>query len=235
MGLMLDAGRVVLSAAPLPALPLPPWAGCAGTRRAARATAREIHGVWWVARGDGGGMARPPAGLYASRSEDGGLHWSSPVAVDTTDAGTLGCDRPPAAIAADSSTGYVHVAYYAESLGGGGVFFAHSMDRGHLFHDPVAVVYGPRPSFTSVAAVGDTVAVAYEDPNVREGSAIVLALSRTAGHIFEDRVAVSGSLPGQHPHVALAPGGGRVAVAWQRRDDGASTVRVGKLRSGSRS
>jgi hypothetical protein len=77
----------------------------------------------------------------------------------------------------------VHIAYFAEPREGSGVFYAHSMDNGVTFHTPVAVVFGDKASAVSVAASGDTVAVAYEDPN-SERPAIGLALSRTIGHIF---------------------------------------------------
>ncbi|GAC1697847.1 MAG: hypothetical protein NVS9B3_15490 [Gemmatimonadaceae bacterium] len=216
------------------------WAACRGSVREARASSRELHRVWWVAR------ANRSAALLASRSDDGGREWSPPVVVDSADTGSLGCDRPPPAIAADSATGYVHVAYYAEpggegggggraGGGGGGIFYAHSMDRGRLFHSPVAILFGGRPSLTAVAAVSDTVAVAFQDPNEKGEGAVALALSRTAGHIFEDRIAVSAGPTVGHPLVALAPAGGRVAVAWQERENTPMIVRVGQIRPHGRS
>jgi hypothetical protein len=101
---------------------------------------------------------------------------------DSSDHSARGCGRPAPAIAANPS-GYVHLAYFAEPPQGSGVFYVHSMDKGVTFHAPVAVVFGDKPSAVSVAARGDTVAVAYEDPN-SERPAIGVALSRTTGHIF---------------------------------------------------
>jgi hypothetical protein len=123
--------------------------------------------------------------------------------------------------------------------GAPGVFFAHSMPGPLLFHAPVPIVYGERPGRTSVAASGDVVAVAYEDPNGVEPR-IGLALSRTLGHVFEHRVPVStGVGAALEPRVALASG--MVVVAWRQGRsahapiDGAATapgpmmLRLGEL------
>ena len=61
-----------------------------------------------------------------------------------------------------------------------------------MFHAPVGIVYGEGLAETSVAGHGDTVAVAYQDPNGPEPH-IVLALSVTAGRAFPDRLEVSGN------------------------------------------
>lgn len=163
-------------------LPIPDSTPCRATVRIARA-GKSFFAVWWSVRPDSS------AALVASRSDDGGP-WTRIVSVDTTDAGRRGCNRPPPSIAADAGTGYVHIAYFIEPLSGAGIFSIHSMDRDSSFHAPVAIVYGARPSSTSITAEGGKVAVAYEDPNGSRHQ-IFVALSRTMGHIFEARIPVS--------------------------------------------
>ena len=132
--------------------------------------------------------------------------------VDSTDTGRVGCRRPPPSIAADREN--VHVAYAMAAKEGPGIFASHSMDRGMTFHSPVAVVYGERLGLTAIAARGDTVAVAYEDPN-SDPQRVGLAFSRTMGHTFEARQLVSPvTSPAHDPGVAV--GGGRIAVTWLR-------------------
>jgi len=80
----------------------------------------------------------------------------------------------------------VHVAYFLEPAAGSGIFFAHSMDSAATFHAPVPIVFGRNPSHVSVAARGDRVVVAYEDPNA-EHPLVGVALSNTMGHLFENR------------------------------------------------
>jgi len=152
---------------------------CPASLRIASA-GRFSYAVWWQARADSSAM------LMASRSS-GGMGWSHPVIADSTDHGVRGCGRPAPSIAADSVSGYVHLAYFAEPANGSGVFFAHSMDSSATFHSPVPIVFGKNPSRTSTASAGDRVVVAYEDPNdVRPR--IGLALSKTMGHIFDETV-----------------------------------------------
>jgi hypothetical protein len=105
------------------------------------------------------------------------------------------------------------------------------MDRGTMFHAPVAITYGERPSATALASSGDTVAVAYLDPNAAVPQ-LWLALSHTTGHIFESRTAVSSAnLAASRPLVAIS--GRRVAVAWTETARGggaaATLVRVGRM------
>ena len=116
-----------------------------------------------------------------------GRTWATPVVADSTDRGPRGCGRPAPAIAADDSSGYLHLAYFAEPESGAGVYFAHSMDAGATFHSPVPIVFGRNPSRVSVGSKGDRVAVAYEDPNASQ-PIIGVALSKTMGHIFENRI-----------------------------------------------
>jgi hypothetical protein len=204
---VLDGGAAPAFAPPL--APPAEWAPadlCAGSARYAAATAGRWYAVGWLRRADRTAL------LASARSDDGGRTWGRLVPVDSLDRGRTACDRPAPSIAADSASGYVHVAYFLEAPEGAGVFFSHSMDRGELFHAPVPIMYGTRPSAADVAARGDTVVVAFEEPN--GGRARVgVALSRTMGHLFEDRLTVSGSnAPAVRPRVAL--GAGRLAVAW---------------------
>jgi len=64
------------------------------------------------------------------------------------------------------------------------------MDSGRTFHSPVPIVFGDNPGFVSVAAEGDRVAVAYDDPNSVQPT-IGIALSRTMGHIFKPGAPIS--------------------------------------------
>ena len=227
--LPLDA-RLVLHADGSPALETiasvtttsPDSAACPGSFRVAAASPTEIYSVWWSRR-DGG-----RAVLLAARSDDAGETWARAVPVDTTDRGTAGCARPEPAIAADASSGYVHVTYFLNGPGGPGVFFAHSMERGELFHSPVPIMYGDRPSATAVAAADSVVVVAFEDPN-SERSQIALAMSRTWGHIFapERPDASTGAPSAERPLVALRQS--VIAVGWHGKDR-AVVARVGTLK-----
>ena len=212
MRLVVDtAGRVGWVAAD----PLPPSipaaaTACPGSRRLARAGAGDMYAVWWQPRPDSS------AALLAARSTDGGRSWPQVAPVDTADRGVSGCRRPAPAVVADAASGYVHVAYALVAPGGTpGIFFAHSMPGHFMFHAPVPIVYGERPGQTSVAASGDVVAVAYEDPNARDPR-VGLAISKTLGHTFAHRVPVSTGIGAAvEPRVALA--GATVAVAWRQR------------------
>jgi hypothetical protein len=200
---------------------------CAGSLVLAHAGPR-LYAAWWRVRPDSGALLR------AAHSEDGGRTWSAPAPVDTTDQSVSGCRRTPPAIAADSASGYVHVVFALLGREGPGLFYAHSMDAGAMFHSAVPIFYGDRLGRASVAADGDHVAVAFEDPNSRS-LRVGLALSRTMGHIFEER-----QLPisddneiASRPMVAVK--GQRIAVAWLRGDPSddrpdALAVRTGTLR-----
>jgi hypothetical protein len=169
--------------------------------------------------------ASPTASLVVARSTDGGVSWAPAVMADSTDRGRSGCRRPAPFITADSLNGFVHVVYFMVAAEGAGVFFVHSMEGGAMFHSPVVIVYGERVSAAAVASRGDTVAVAYENPNA-DSPQIWLALSKTAGHIFERRLAVSPATSvASRPAVAVR--NGRVAVAWfdtERGGGNAATV-----------
>ena len=208
----------------IPAAPSAPndSAACPGSFRTSASSSTEIYGVWWSRRDAGRAV------LLASRSDDAGGTWMPAVPVDTTDRGAVGCARPAPAIAADGSSGYVHVTYFLDAVGGPGVFFAHSMERGELFHSPVPIVYGDRPSSTAVAAADSVVVVAFEDPN-GERAQIALAMSRTWGHIFtpERPEASTGAPEAEGPLVALRKG--LVAVGWHGKDR-TVVARVGTLK-----
>jgi hypothetical protein len=103
------------------------------------------------------------------------------------------------------------------------------MDRGEMFHSPVPIMYGDRPSSTAVAAADSVVVVAFEDPNSQRAQ-IALAMSRTWGHIFvpERPEASSGTPDAERPLVALRKQ--LVAVGWHGKDRGV-VARVGTLKA----
>ena len=217
-------GEMHYVAAPVVTAPQPtattPNGACPGSLRTVR-TGNDIYGAWWEVRDDSSAV------LMAGRSVDAGKSWGIVQPADTLDRSRRGCARPAPAIDADSSTNYVDFAYFLEAAEGPGVFFTHSMDARKLgtgdgvFHSPVPVVYGPKPSIVSLAARGDRVAVAYEDPN-GDRSMVGLALSRTMGHIFEQRLLVSqADLPASDPVLEMR--GDSVKVQWLERADTASS------------
>ena len=230
--LVIDAdGRAALRnvAPPVPAT-MPTAGACPGSVRFANAGGGEMYGVWWAPRPDGS------VRLLSARSVDGGASWEAPVPVDTTDRGQRGCARPAPGVAADSTTGYVHVVYYVEGPDGPGLFFSHSMERGELYHEPVPVVYGKGPVSAAVASDGNTVVVAYEDPNAQRPR-VGLQISRTMGHLFEERIPIvsGGNTASSEPRVAVR--GETVAVSWVERptgsrgdEPGVNIVKVGEMR-----
>ena len=197
---------------------------CPGSLVVSRAGPR-LYAAWWRARPDSG------AHLLAAHSENGGGSWSIPSPVDTTDQSVTGCNRAPPAIAADSASGYVHVVFSLLGREGPGLFYAHSMDAGATFHSAVPIFYGDRLGRSSVAADGDVVAVAFEDPNSRSPR-VGLALSRTMGHIFEERLLPISDDNGIATHPLAAVRGRRIAVAWQRAAASDSTPAVLAIRTG---
>jgi hypothetical protein len=183
----------------------PQAAGCAASVRATRKGSL-LLAAWWTARNDSSGVLR------VSQSADGGKTWTPPVVADSTDRSVRGCGRPPPSIAADSASGYLYLAYFAEPVSGRGIFFAHSMDSGQTFHAPVPIVFGDNAAWVSVAADGDRVAVAYEDPNSQKPS-VGVAVSRSMGHIFKAGELVSSDNErARQPTVQVA--GDTVRVWW---------------------
>ena len=215
-------GAPMLESMPVVATTPADTAACVGSLRVAALSATELYAVWWSRRENG------RAALVSSRSDDAGTTWNRIVPVDTLDRGAMSCSRPAPSIAADDKSGYVHVTYFLHGPDGPGVFFSHSMERGELFHAPVPIMYGDRPSASAVTSADSVVVVAFEDPNSARKQ-IMLAMSRTWGHIFSrERLDVSAGTPmAEHPFVALrAP---FVAVAWQTPDKSV-VARVGSLR-----
>jgi hypothetical protein len=144
----------------------------------------------------------------------------------------MGCSRAPPAIAADSASGYVHVAFALVGKEGPGLFFAHSMDGGATFHAAVPIFYGERLGRSSVAADGEHVVVAFEDPNSR-APRVGLALSRTMGHIFEERILPISADNGAAMNPRAAIRGRRVAVAWDRSPPSDSAAALIAIQTGT--
>lgn len=192
---------------------------CAASLRLIRGADQpdRVYAVWWAARSDSS------AGLYAATSANRGATWDASQSVDSTDRSAVGCARPAPSVATSDSL--LHIAYAMKAPEGTGVFFAHSMDRGRMFHSPVPVAYGERLVATAIAAQGDDVVVAYEDPS---GGAerIGVAASRTQGHIFElHAVASSEQDDATSPRVAIR--GHTIAVAWRVRPPGEAGTGIG--------
>ncbi len=143
------------------------------------------YATWWRVNADSS------ATLMVARARSTG-DWGKPVVADSTDHSRRGCGRPAPSISVDRVNGYVHLAYFLEPDAGPGIFFAHSMDSAVTFHATVPIVFGRNPSRVSIASLGQRVAVAYEDPNAQE-PVIGVALSRTMGHLFEQRMQVTSS------------------------------------------
>lgn len=183
---------------------VPSAAACPGSLRIAKAGGDQ-YAVWWESRADSSVV------LMSSR-EARKKGWAAPIAADTTDHGVRGCGRPAPAIAADSASGYVHIAYFSEPKSGPGIFFAHSMDKAGTFHSPVPIVFGRNPSRVSVSSNGDRVAVAYEDPNSSQ-PLVGVAMSRSIGHIFESR-AVASSENGRARQPVIRLRGDSILLWW---------------------
>jgi len=220
--LLIDAGepRFTTDTAALVAPEIP--GSCPGSARVALSgpSGTERYIAWWAPRPDSS------AALLSARSTDAGRSWSAPEPVDTADHRAVGCSRPAPAIAADSASGYVHVAYSMRDAQGAGIFFSHSMDRGRMFHWPVTIVYGDHLTDVAIAARGDTVAVAYIEPS-SDHPQLGLALSHTMGHIFENRLTVPSSADASDPAIAIAAG--RIGVAWVHQTPGGAASLVTRI------
>ncbi len=209
--------RSAIMSANLPAIP-GTSAPCIRSIRTA-GNAGQLFRAWWSSRSDSSVV------LSLQGSPDGGRAWQPPVEVEPRDRGRRGCDRPAPGLSYDSTSGYVHLVYFIEASDGAGVFFAHSMDKGRMFHSPVPVVYGSSPSVASVAGHGDSVVVVFEDPNSTTPR-IGIVLSHATGHIFDQRGQVTpDDVPAVTPWVSLE--GRRITVWWNTPSDSTSTDRVG--------
>lgn len=217
--------------APVETETLPPrgGAGCADIVIVGRGEAR--YAAWWE-EGKGGSSV-----LMLARSPDGGAHWETPLVADDRDAGSMGCRRPVPALFADDLTEYLHVTYHISPPGSAGIYFTHSMHAPELgrssngvLHTPVPVAHGQGPSRSAVAGRGDTVVVAFEDPNGGNKKRILLAFSTGAGHVFGTYEPVSQpALIRERPRVSLA--GDSVRVEWTEQIGGVlrAASRTGKL------
>jgi hypothetical protein len=193
---------------------------CPGSVRSVKGTTH-VYAAWWGMRKDSA------ATLFVSSAAPPG-DWTKPLAVDTTDMSTAGCNRPPPSVTAVGDD--VFVAYSLHAPEGRGVFFAHTM--GGMVHEPVPVVYGERVVPTAIAAQDQRVVVAYEEPNGSRRR-IDVAISENQGHSFGWHVAASRDVDiGRKPDLALA--GDRLAVSWMAAGgaDSAATrvVREGRIR-----
>ncbi len=211
--------RFVADSIALPSVPNAPGL-CASSIRSARGIS-ELFVAWWSMRRDSSAV------IYTAASRDGGATWGKSAPVDTSDVSTRGCDRPPPSVTAVGDD--VYVAYSMSASDGTAVWFAHFM--GNMLHSPVAVIYGDHLVTTALAAEGDRVALAYEEPNGTRPR-IELALSNTQGHIFEAHTtATRDDDSGVDPAVALA--GDAIAVSWRTPassdTSGARVVRIGRL------
>jgi hypothetical protein len=181
-----------------------------------------LFATWWSVRPDSSAI------LYSAASADSGKTWGNPIAVDTADVSSRGCKRPPPSMTTVGDD--MHVAYSMTASEGTGVFFAHFM--GAMLHSPVAVIYGERLVPTAIAAEGDRIAVAYEEPNGKRQQ-IDVSVSETQGHIFETHAVATRSVDvATTPAIAL--NGKMIAVGWtaHRLDASASSrvVRTGRLK-----
>ena len=224
--LAFDARQDLVARAPDRA-PVPVVTGqCTGSVRAARDTTGDWYAVWWSVRSDSTGD------IVMSRSSDG-VHWTHAVTFDSTAEGRGGCQLPAPSLYADGAN--IYVAYAMAAREGPGIFASHSMDRGMTFHSPVVVVYGAHIGGTAIAAQGDAVAVAYEDPN-SDPQRVAVAFTRTMGHLFETHEIVSPPTgAARDPRIAV--GKSRIAVMWAPGVAGTATdasaprmMRIGSFR-----
>ncbi len=181
-----------------------------------RAKGDERYAAWFLARSDSSVV------LQVARSTDSGATWGTPVVADGRDHGRRGCARPRPALLADSATSYVHAAYFIEPIEGAGVWYTHSMEHGTLWHQTIGVLYGDEPVAASIASAGDTVLVAYEHPG-SAGRRLGLAISRQAGHTFDERLRVV-RVSGSARNVRVAIRGAVVALAWSETPAGGSST-----------
>jgi hypothetical protein len=195
-------------------------ARCARTLRLAAAPGFGTVAVWWT-RATGGRVHLVAA--WRDGQGDSGA-WRGPLPVDTLDQGpgdaqaaergAHGCVRPAPSVAWDARTNFLHVAYAVRGPEGPGVFYAHQMDPRASFETPVAVLYGEQLGQVRVSSDGDVVAVAYEDPNTRGRSRVGVAISRTAGHTFEEQrlIASADAAEARDPYVVVH--GRAVVLGW---------------------
>ena len=187
-----------------------PALACPGSLASSATVPGGVWSAWWEVRPDSS------ASLLAERRDarDG---TTVRIVVDSVDKALLGCARPAPAIAVDSVNGYVHVGYYMVAPEGPGLFYAHLMNvKMRQFERPIAIVYGEKPVRVAIASRGDTVAVAYEDPNSELGR-IALSMSLTGGHLFEQTarlIPVSTSSQEASAPQIVRLAGGQLWIGW---------------------
>jgi len=197
-------------------------ARCARSLRVALAPQRGRVAVWWSRR-DGARVWLVAAWRDTIPTEGRLSSWRGPIVIDSLDQGpsdaqaaergAAGCARPAPGLAVDDLLGYVHVAFVLVGPEGPGVFYAHQMDPRGAFEPPMAIVYGDQLGSARVAASGNLVAVAYEDPNSGARPRVGLAVSRTAGHLFEERLTASGTTSvARDPYVVVR--GRAIVEGW---------------------
>ena len=203
---------------------------CSRSLRIATASGKGLVAVWWTRR-SGGRVWLVSAWRDGMPGAEGA--WRGPIVVDSLDQGPLdaqasdrgavGCARPAPSLVVDDKHGWVHVAYSITGPEGSGVFYAHQMDPRSAFEPPRVIVYGDKLGAARVATSGDIVAVAYEDPNSGSRSRVSLALSRTNGHDFPERLTASAeNASALDPWVAVR--GRAVVVGWSDVADGSTPV-----------
>ncbi len=183
---------------------------CPGSWVSAAPARGSIWSAWWQIRPDSS------AALMSEQRDTAGAVVRR-LMVDSVDKALLGCARPAPAITVDSANGYVHVGYYMVAPEGPGLFYAHLMDvRASHFERPLAIVYGEKPARVAVSSNGDTVAVAYEDPNSELGR-IAMSMSLTAGHLFEQTARLipvsTGSQQASAPQIVRLAGA-QLWIGW---------------------
>jgi len=200
--------------------------GCPGSWVSAPPVRGRQWSAWWEIRPDSSASL-----LSEERDSTGAL--LQRVVVDSVDMALLGCTRPAPAISVDSMNGYVHVAYYMVAPEGPGLFYSHLMDpRLRRFEPPMALVYGEKPVRVAVASRGDTVALAYEDPNSTLGR-IALSMSLTSGHLFEQTARLipvsTSSQQASAPQIVRLQGG-QLWVGWTEGSQSGSAFLLRRAR-----
>ena len=151
------------------------------------ASAGELFRAWWSARSDSSVI------LSMQHSGDQARTWQPPVEVEPRDRGRRGCDRPAPGIFYDPASGNVHLVYFIEASDGAGVFFAHSMDKGEMFHSPVPVVFGNSPSPGNAST---TIPRTIRSPGISSRRFIFTFMSWVAKRRFRRTRRNSGGPPG---------------------------------------
>jgi hypothetical protein len=197
---------------------------CAGTLVTVRARGDTAWASWWAPVGTKGMQ------LLLARSDDEGLNWRDPVPVAPADEQGAWCGRAIPAMAVDSASGTVHLAY---SVPVGTRWATRLVARqGDTFGTPVEIVQDDSIAAAGVAASGDRVVVAYSTWDGKR-STVRLALVAQKGQIPVVRSDVPGATVLLSPPLVAAHGT-RVAVAWNEDADGRerprAVVRMGSIR-----